>query len=176
MSTNTAADLLALSTTDVTQPIHKETLYTILQAPPFVYVPGTFNTRDLGLLPVPEGCPRIRPGFAYRTASLEGLKPEQGGAVLRDKLGIRRIFDLRSAQEHDKKPDPSVEGIEVLKLPSREIDATADLRDFVEGQGEKGYEKMYLEVLDLYQEGLKAVLAHVRDRPGEAFLFHCNGE
>jgi len=173
-STPTTASLLALAKTDVTQPLPKETLYAVLSAPPFVHIPGTFNTRDLGLLPRPPGTPSIRPNLAFRTASLEGLTPEGHAAI--QKLGIKTIFDLRSAKEHETKPDPVVESVQAVWTKGEEGDALADLGEFVEGDGEKGYEKMYLDVMRMYEGSLRDVLVHVRDREGEGFLFHCNGE
>ncbi|KAK0643078.1 protein-tyrosine phosphatase-like protein [Cercophora newfieldiana] len=168
----TASSLLALAKTDVTLPIPKETVYAVLASPPFVYIPGTFNTRDLGLLPVPSGSPSIRPGFAFRTASLEGLAPEGHDAIRA--LGIKRVFDLRSMKEHRTKPDPVVEGVEGSWVAGDERDAMEDLSGFVEGEGEKGYERMYLDVMRMYRGSLREVLVHVRDREGEGFMFHCN--
>ena len=174
-----AAELAALSRTDVRSPLPQEQVQAVLQAAPFVVVPGTFNTRDLGLVPTTAGAgasteARIRPGFAFRTGSLGGLGAE-GQAALRDRLGIRRIFDLRSVREHATQPDPEIDGITVVRTPSQEGDAVVELGDFIAGEGEAGYERMYLDVLRLYREGFRAILEHVRDRPTEPFLFHCNG-
>ncbi|PSR84155.1 protein-tyrosine phosphatase-like protein [Coniella lustricola] len=176
-------DLRALAETDARHPIAPEHLHRALQTAPFVYVPGTFNTRDIGRLntlsrPDHGGQKQhgIRPGFLYRTGGLShlGASP-QGQAMLRDTLGIRRIFDLRSRDEHAQSPDPVIDGIEgVWELgTTREKAATVELPLFVDGQGEKGYVAMYLEVLDMYRGIFGEVLKSVRDRPEEAILFHC---
>ncbi|KAK3325470.1 protein-tyrosine phosphatase-like protein [Apodospora peruviana] len=169
MSTVSTEDLRSLAWTDVAAPLPKEQLYAALQASPFLYVPGTFNTRDLGLIP---GTPKIRPGYAFRSGALNGLS-DDGKKVLTGKLGIRRIFDLRSQREHATQPDPEVPGAEVVWTPSEEVDAVVGLEEFVDGEGEKGYATMYMDVLKVYKDSIKTVLEHVRDHPTEPFLFHC---
>lgn len=170
-----AVELRALAETDVTQPLSSDTVQAVLTSAPFVYVPGTFNTRDIGLIPAATGEPsRLRRGFAYRSGGLERLT-DDGKALLARKLGVKKIFDLRSAEEHGKGPDPEIPEIENIWFASAERNAKVDVNDFVEGLGEKGYVKMYLDVLDNYQPNFKAVLEHVRDRPTEPFLFHCTG-
>ncbi|KAK1754538.1 protein-tyrosine phosphatase-like protein [Echria macrotheca] len=165
-----ASALLTLALTDVTTPLPKADLIAALSSSPFIPVDGTFNTRDLGQLP---GSNPLRPGLAFRSGSLAGLA-ESGKATLRDDLKIRKIFDLRSVAEHAAQPDPAIDGVEIIPTPSGEAEAVVDLADFLEGKGEAGYAKMYTEVLRLYQNGLADILRHVRDFPGEPFLFHCN--
>ncbi|KAI7785969.1 hypothetical protein LA080_005630 [Diaporthe eres] len=183
-----AAALRPLAETDVRDPIPAKVLLSALQTPPFVVVPGTFNTRDLGLLLSPGGeggqaggeggaAGRIRPGFVFRTGGLEALaRSRDGQAVLRDTLCVRRIFDLRSREEHERAPDPVVEGVEGVWLGDgvgAEDNPMLDLGLFVEGEGEEGYAHMYMDVLVKYSGTFREVLTSVRDRPGEAILFHC---
>ncbi|KAB5577619.1 protein-tyrosine phosphatase-like protein [Coniochaeta sp. 2T2.1] len=168
-----AAKLRALAETDVLNPIPSDTVQAALTSPPFVYVPGTFNTRDVGLVPTSTGEPsKLRPGFVYRSGGLERLT-DDGKSMLANKLGIKKIFDLRSNGEHGKSPDPEIPGIENVWSSTGEQDAQIDPNDFVDGLGESGYVKMYFEVLDLYPESFRTVLTHVRDHPDEPFLFHC---
>ena len=170
-----AEKLRALSEIDVTQPLPSDQLMAALTAPPFVYVPGTFNTRDIGLVPTTSGAtPAIRPGFVYRSGALNQLS-DDGKAVLQAKLGVKKVFDLRSVMEHQGQPDPEIEGIENIWTPSSEFDAIVNLQDFIEGEGEKGYEVMYMDVLRVYKGNFQRVLEHVRDQPDEPFLFHCTG-
>lgn len=184
-----AAALHALAETDVRDPIPAAALLAALQTPPFVFVPGTFNTRDLGLLDsLKEGEEggevaaggRIRPGFIFRTGGLEALaRSTDGQAVLRDTLHVQRIFDLRSREEHARAPDPVVDGVEGVWLGDgvgAEDNPMLDLGLFAEGEGEEGYVSMYMDVLGKYSGTFREVLASVRDRPGEAILFHCTGE
>lgn len=188
-----ATALRSLAETDVRNPIPASVLLAALQTPPFVVVPGTFNTRDLGLLVSDDDDRRgeghgargaadsIRPGFIFRTGGLEALaRSADGQAVLRDMLGIKRIFDLRSREEHAKSPDPALEGIEGVWL-GHGVDGAEDnpmlnVDLFAEGEGEKGYVHMYLDVLEKYRGSFREVLTSVRDRPGDAIMFHCTGE
>lgn len=170
-----AADLLAVAEVDVMQPLPGDVLMSTLTSSPFIYVPGTFNTRDMGLVPSASGASSFRKGYAYRSGALTGLT-DDGKALVAGKLGVKKIFDLRSAREHAQGPDPAIEGVQNVWRESAEKDAVVDLSEFVEGQGEKGYERMYLEVLDVYRLSLKDVLEHVRDCPDEPFMFHCTGK
>lgn len=204
-----AVQLRALAETDVRQPIPSSQLLPALQTPPFVPVPGTFNTRDLGLLEEEDNNktsrPKIRPGFLYRSGSLDELRDHPAGqAQLRDELGVRRVFDLRSRAERAAAPDPEVPGVETVwlvpgggcgsgeegkggKEEEGEVDeeeeerrrtrrTTVDLEAFVEGCGEKGYVAMYMDVLATYGAVFREVLRSVRDRPREGILFHCTGK
>lgn len=171
--TNGMADtaaLLKLAETEVAQEIPKEQYVPVLTSPPFVFVDGTFNTRDLGLVP---GSP-LRAGFAFRSGALFRLT-DNGRAVLEGKLGIKRVFDLRSPEERGVAPDPELEGVENTWIESSRPDSTPDLDRFIPSEGAEGYREMYLEVIDVYRESWKAILEHVRDRPNDPFLVHCTG-
>ena len=212
---SSAARLLALAERDIEQSIPADELLSVLASAPFVHIPGTFNARDLGLIPcnvdpTSSSPSRIRPGFIFRSGSftlpLPGVKEGQGGgggnatadeqqrqqqqqqpqqtatilvnsaAVLSGQLGVRRIFDLRSVEEHDATPDPHLPGIEVVWIRPDEQNAQVDPANFAAGLGEAGFRQMYLGVLAQYASAFKAVLEHVRDRPAEPVLFHCTGE
>ncbi|KAJ1326507.1 tyrosine-protein phosphatase [Microdochium nivale] len=163
-----AANLRKLAETDVSREITKEQYGPIITSSPFVFVDGTFNTRDLGLVPYSP----LRAGFAYRSGLLSSIT-DNGRAVLEGKLGIKRVFDLRSPEEREKAPDPVLEGVENTWIQSTHPDSTPDLSLFAKGDGEEGYENMYLEVIRVYAGSWKAILEHVRDRPDEPFLVHC---
>jgi hypothetical protein len=171
-------DLLTLAQTDVSQPLSLDLLLQALSQPPFVSLPGSFNTRDLGRVP---GSP-VRPGLVYRSGGFLGGSSSATTSVLRDQLGIRTIFDLRSVGEHARQPDPAFDGIRTVWVEPGEEDAVVELDEFVEGGGEKGYAAMYMDVLRAYPGAIKAVLEHVRDLDGldegrgGGFMFHCTGE
>lgn len=165
-----AESLLKLAQTDVTQEIPADEYMPILTNPPFVWVEGTFNTRDLGIIPDSP----LRANYAFRSGGLARLT-EQGKDAVRA-LGIKRIFDLRSPEERDRAPNPGIAGVENTWIQSSRPGAKVDLAKFISGVGEAGYEQMYLHVIDIYQPSFKAILEHVRDRPQEPFLFHCTGK
>jgi hypothetical protein len=165
------ADLLKLAETDVKTAIRPEQYGPVLSSPPFVFVDGTFNTRDLGLVPDSP----LRANYAFRSGAL-GQLTDNGKAVISGKLGVKRIFDLRSPEERSRMPDPDIDGVENTWIQSSSPDSKPNLDRFFEGDGEAGYEDMYLEVIDVYRESWKAILEHVRDRPRDPFLVHCTGE
>lgn len=165
--------LTTLSQTDIRTPIPPSTLLPTISSPPFIALPGTFNTRDLGLVPSST----LRPSLVYRSGALSHLAATPDGATtLATRLGVKHVFDLRSEQEHNSDPDPEVPGVRNSWLPTADKDASLDLADFVDGEGEAGYVKMYMDVLNVYREPFKAVLEHIRDVPDEPLLFHCTGE
>ncbi|GKT63250.1 tyrosine phosphatase [Colletotrichum tofieldiae] len=161
------AKMLEIAATDVRSPLQQSDFVAILAKPPFISVPGTFNTRDIGRV---SGS-AIRPGFAFRSGSLEDVS-EPGGNVITQQLGIRRIFDLRSGDERKIHPEPEIPEVENDWIPNSYNNAV-DINDFVSGGGEEGYCKMYMEIMEVYAPTFRAVLEHVRDRPSEPFLFHC---
>jgi len=165
-----AASLLKLAETDVIQEIPKEQYGPVITSPPFVYVDGTFNCRDLGLLPDSP----LRKGFAFRSGLLSNVT-DSGKAMLARELGIKRIFDLRSSQEREANPEPVLEGVENTWIPSTRPDSRPELAQFAKEEGNAGYENMYLEVIEVYAKSWKAILEHVRDRADEPFLVHCTG-
>ncbi|KAL2133740.1 hypothetical protein VTI74DRAFT_1820 [Chaetomium olivicolor] len=166
--------LLTLAQTAVLAQLPPSSLSTALSQPPFVALPDTFNTRDLGLVPNSP----IRPRLIYRSGGFfAGLSPE-GKDALVNQLGVTKIFDLRSAREHDRRPDPEVDGVEVVWVRPEEKEGEEQqevgFEEFVEGQGERGYVRLYLDVLRSYKPGIRRVLEFVRDATGnEAGLIHC---
>lgn len=164
------SDLLTLSLTDAFTPLPPPLLLSAVSHPPFLPLPGSFNTRDLGLLP----SSRLKPHLFYRSGSLAGLTAE-GKRVLRDELGVRTVYDLRSVTEHEAQPDPEVDGVQVRWEGSEEGQATVELAGFVEGEGEVGAEGMYLGVLGMYKGGLRGLLRGVMEGRG-GVLVHCVGE
>lgn len=164
------ADLLKLAETDVQNALEPEQYGPVLSSPPFIFVDGTFNTRDLGLVPDSP----LRANYAFRSGAI-GHLTDNGKAVLTGKLGVKRVFDLRSPDERSRMPDPVLEGVENTWIQSSGPDSKPNLAHFVERDGEAGYEEMYLEVIEFYSESYKAILTHVRDRPQDPFLVHCTG-
>lgn len=165
------ADLIKLAETDVKTAIKPEQYGPVLTSPPFIHIDGTFNTRDLGLVPDSS----VRANYIFRSGAL-GHLTDDGKRVLTSQLGVKRIFDLRSPEERNHMPDPVIDGVENTWIQSSRPDSRPDLGMFVAGEGEEGYEHMYLEIVEVYAESWRAILEHVRDRPKDPFLVHCTGE
>ncbi|KAF9882337.1 hypothetical protein CkaCkLH20_00373 [Colletotrichum karsti] len=157
-----------LAETDVRNHIPPEVLLPALSSPPFIPSTSFINIRDLGAVPGSA----IRPGLIYRCGTLEvAAKDPQALSWL--STSVKRIFDIRSPQEREKAPDPDVDGVENTWFNSTSVDLPPVLDEFVQGGGEAGLRKEYLKVLQIYRPSFRAVLEHLRDRPGEPFLFHC---
>ncbi|KAK0745189.1 protein-tyrosine phosphatase-like protein [Apiosordaria backusii] len=131
--------LTTLSQTDVITPLPLDVAGGVLGSAPFVALAGTFNARDLGLLP---GSP-IKPGVVYRSGGffMLGNDEDEKDKLAKElrALGVERIVDLRSVREHEKSPDPVLEGVEgVWERPLEEEAGVEDfLGDFEEGEGER---------------------------------------
>ncbi len=68
-----------------------------MHEPPALVLQGAFNFRDLGGLALKSGG-RTRPGRLFRSDTLQALTP-QDVTLLRDRLGMRTVIDLRLAHE-----------------------------------------------------------------------------
>ncbi|CAI0648626.1 unnamed protein product [Colletotrichum noveboracense] len=158
------AQLLKHAQTDVRLPVAEPLLSVILSRSPFIIVAGTFNTRDVGLVP---GSP-IREGYVLRSGALENLD-DVGKEQIAGQLGIKRIFDLRTSYEREKYPEPDVPGVNITWIPNS-YSNTVDINDFVSEGGEEGYCKMYMDIMEIYAPTLKIVLEHVRDRHRNHFF------
>jgi protein-tyrosine phosphatase len=60
------------------------------------------NLRDLGCWPTPGGG-RVRSGLLYRSTALNHLRGDNLTAFAG--LGVRAVYDLRTAAERDAQPD-----------------------------------------------------------------------
>ncbi|GAB1212873.1 hypothetical protein ATERTT37_002022 [Aspergillus terreus] len=172
MDTSKTFDLVNLAERDLFDPIPQDTLDQALTTPPFISVPGAFNVRDLGRF----GAPYIRPGRVYRSGTLAYLT-EDGKKQLHADMGVQLILDLRSVGERASMPAPDIPGVKVAWIPSEGAQQPLDLKDFVgEKGGERGYTKMYLEILDVYAPSYRYALEHIRDEAdsNSGILFHCS--
>ena len=70
-------------------------------------IPGVPNLRDLGGWPTVDGG-RVRCGFVYRAA--EPFTLDDDGRAEFAALGIRTVYDFRSAAECERKPDTVPDG------------------------------------------------------------------
>ncbi|KAH7245014.1 tyrosine phosphatase [Fusarium tricinctum] len=160
------AQLLKLAETDESTPIPAAGSATILSILPFLNNSGTFNMRDLRLVP---GSP-IRPGYAFRCGSLEGLEAS-GKATVIHTHRIKWIFDPRSTDKRTRSPDPDTIGIRNTGIPGSHNNSV-DISDFINGGDEEGYYKIYIQLMEAYGPNFRTILEHIRDGAEEPFLFH----
>jgi hypothetical protein len=163
-------DLLTIASTPITESIPDSVLKKALQTPPFVAIPGALNLRDLGLLPNPK----IKPGLIYRSGSLHPL-PQSSIPLLKSKLRLSAIYDLRDVHERARAPDPEIHDVEQIWVPTPGAALRAVPADFMGDGGVKGYQKMYDDILKVYASSYKKVLEYLRDELDKPILFHCSG-
>jgi len=150
-----------------------------LSNPPFVTVPGVYNVRDIGSLPIhADSAVVTRPWFIFRSAEISGI--EADGKTKLHELGITTIYDLRSELEMRKykTPQPTIEGIEIVHVPVFEqkdyspANMARRFQMYASGKTE-AFMVLYSEILESGGQSFGRILRHVRDRPKEGLLFHC---
>lgn len=98
-----------------------------LTEPPFVQAEGVINLRDAGgqLSHLPSHTNRIvKPRYLYRAGEPSKITP-RGVIQLKDELGVRKVFDLRSdAEVKGYKANPlNIEGVGFVKAPVSSAEA-----------------------------------------------------
>ena len=73
------------------------------------------NARQLGGLPLTNG-KKVKDGVFLRTTQLFDAAPEDL-ETLREKFGLKIIFDMRGEDEIKRLPDPEIEGVKWLHIP-----------------------------------------------------------
>lgn len=167
--------------------IPEATVTEYLKSPPFIPIANALNLRTIT-------SSTLAPGLIFRSGSLAHI-PVATLKLLKERYSITTIVDLRSSEEKEKSPDPEVEGIENVWIPStidlasqarrdggeeNKLDASSQhLRlsasDFAENDGVDGYVRMYGHVLKTHQDVYRAVFEKLRDGDGR-ILFHCTGK
>lgn len=163
-------DLAALAATDVRDPIPMTTLGPVLSSPPFIPTRSLINIRDLGAVPGSA----LPANHIFRCGTLDNAAKDPE-AVAWLSSHVKRIFDLRKADERVKHPSPEVPGVENVWFDQLEQYPSPKLEDFIKGGGEEAWREQYMAVVKTYKPTIRALLEHIRDRPAEPFLFHCTG-
>lgn len=148
-------------------------------------IEGVPNLRDVGGWPAPGG--EVRAGQVYRSAEFSGL----GGAAAQEfaALGIRTVYDLRTADERTANANVLPTGIEYIVLdiladrpgagPAQMLQVLSDPKAAEEllgdGKAVRIFEESYRQFLSLpsatngYRQFF-TILAEKEHRPA---LFHC---
>lgn len=172
MSSLVEYDLEAVLATSILEAIDPAIVQDILSKRPFIAVPGIFNIREV------SSPFKIRPGLIFRSGQISAYKSDSHD--LRDKHGIRTIFDLRTDAERLKHPSPTIDGIRTVNVKINVTGSEALMHAppelFIEENGKFGHVQMYSNILELYVEAYRQVMLYLRDGPVEPILFHCTGE
>ena len=139
-----------------------------------VAMDGVMNFRDLGGYPTADGG-ATRWGQVFRSARLN----ETSNADLEriERLGITKVFDLRTQAEVDNEPDRLPDGVEHIHLPmSSSVAVQKGLFDRIRDRDMTSYTKAdmadgYLRMLEGFPDHLAQMAHAVAD--GEKILFHC---
>ena len=127
-------------------------------------VNGTYNFRDVGGYPVPEGA--VRRGKLFRSDGLARLG-EVGRQTLRD-LDVRVIIDLRDDFEVSEMPD-DVDGLGLQRLHLPVFEGSGASQSTIGVTLVGLYEKILLQHGDVVVTALR----EVADTGDEAVVVHC---
>jgi protein-tyrosine phosphatase len=149
-------------------------------------IPGVPNLRDLGGWPTVDGG-RVRRGLVYRAA--EPFTLDDAGRAEFAALGVRTVYDFRSAAECERKPDTVPAGAQRV-LVDVMADSThgapvhvAQLLDdpnhadelLADGKSVFLFERGYRELVDLPSAHVnyRTFFAGLADAANRPALFHC---
>ncbi|UYG16083.1 tyrosine-protein phosphatase [Brachybacterium huguangmaarense] len=149
-------------------------------------IPTLPNLRDLGGKSTGDGR-RVRPGILFRSVDLSRLDEDGTAAVVG--LGIRTVYDLRTAQESEQRPDRVPEGmrrVELDVLADASDNAAAQLGPVVEdpkqaerilsaGGAARVFRDAYRDLVSLpsARRSYRGLFRGLLDDGREPALFHC---
>ncbi|KAI9654811.1 MAG: hypothetical protein M1821_005805 [Bathelium mastoideum] len=157
-----------------------------LPSPPFIFVDGVPNFRDIGGYAIPNRPSHsVRRNFIFRSAH-QGRITATGVSQLQS-LGITTRYDLRSQPEIDEirdkykdvQPIADIPGIPRIFVPvykdednspEKQIEKYANL---VKGDGTEAFVESYTRILEHGGSSFALVLRHIRDNPTKPFMVHC---
>jgi len=137
------------------------------------------NIRDIGGVPTRFGA-RVAAGRLFRSASPHEMTGADRDTLQR--LGIRKIVDLRTRWERDRQAY-GIAGVDILSIPLAEENAVSSIIDrFMAGDLTSAQLEDWWDLVGIYSapeeqvEGIRAVFeTFLRVGPNEAILFHCQG-
>ncbi|KAF5393165.1 hypothetical protein D9757_001236 [Collybiopsis confluens] len=161
------------------EPIDPEVVNDLLSKYPFVSISGVINVRDLGgysSITHPGKCTKSH--FIYRSAEVAGITEE--GKQQLHRLGIHKVFDLRSDTEIAKynSPPPTIDGVElnhipVFKTEDYSPEMMAKRYQLYASGTTEAFMELYSQILDHGGPAFGAILRWIRDNPNDACIFHC---
>ncbi|MDL4839323.1 tyrosine-protein phosphatase [Aquibacillus rhizosphaerae] len=138
---------------------------------------GSFNFRDLGGYQTEDGR-RVKHGMLYRSGNLSRLTASDLEIV--NQLGIKKICDLRGADEIEKFPDPKFEGIIWHHTPilsdEQMLGQVGDHRDFAETLRNTKPGELLLSLnqnMVSFKQAFQKVFKVLLTEAHTPMLFHC---
>ena len=152
----------------------------VLTADRRIYLPNTYNFRDLGGYDTTDGR-SIKWERVYRSDALSRLKDEDQAQLA--SLDLKLVVDLRSREEQAKSPDllPPKGGPEYLPLPiqSAEMNFVTAMKLMKKGDvswlTEDFMRKGYIRNLDDYPEIWRELFLRLSQSQNRPLAFHCTG-
>ena len=135
---------------------------------------GVRNFRDIGGYPTADGG-ESRWGRVFRSGRLDETSDADRARI--ERLGITKVFDLRTQEEVDRQPDRLPDSVEHIHLPmSSSVAVQKGLLERITEGDVTSYTKAdmaegYLRMLGRFPEYLNQMVGAVAD--GETILFHC---
>ncbi len=126
-------------------------------------LPGLYNARDLGGLPVRGG--RVKEGALIRTESLTRLG--EGGVDALAEAGVSRVVDLRRPGESPETHPYADQADVYVNLP---VEDPADIKDTHGPMVD-----LYVDMVDARPELFAAAVGAIADAPDGAVVVHCAG-
>jgi len=155
-----------------------------LPSPPFIAVAGIPNFRDLGGYPVAAPANHsIRREVIYRCG--EPNQVTKDGINEMTRLGITRIYDLRSVPEIERNKSGGRggivewEGCERVFVPVfRNEDYSPEslavrFKDYADG-GPEGFTRAYTDILKNAPSSYQTILLHLANEPEKPLIVHCS--
>jgi protein tyrosine/serine phosphatase len=158
-----------------------------LPTPPFHIVPNINNLRDAALFPLTTPNGSIRPKVLFRSADVSKLS--LSGWQSLHSLGIRHVFDLRSApevgfrDEDDSKPEwvqnMTEAGIERTWVPvfaEQDYSPEGVAKRYIKYMDEdvKGFVSAYHDILSAGGPTYARILRYLIENPDQGALVHCS--
>ncbi|KAH7928265.1 hypothetical protein BV22DRAFT_1030920 [Leucogyrophana mollusca] len=146
--------------------------------PPFIVIDGVINFRDVGGYATSNPELIVKPHVVFRSGEVTRIT-EDGKQELR-KLGVRKIFDLRTDGEIKDYNTATalMDGIEIVRAPvvggdwSNPVALVARLKEF-EANERETFVIAYSECLGGAGPAYELILTHLRDHPEDGCLLHC---
>lgn len=142
---------------------------------------GLVNFRDLGGYKTKDG-KTVKWGKLYRSDGLNSLTDEDKVSFLN--LGIKSIFDYRTKEEVDKKPDPILDGTEYVNISAMTLEdgneVNLDMKDLAKNLEQIRAIKNPLDILGkryiqmaFGNEAYKKLINYALDEDKYPILQHC---